>query len=298
MTERGLIIHYGPYSVPAFDSVASARRRKTKNGSEWYLKRLMDFKSGATYRPTAGYAETGKYHEEKYKDIEYHEFAKQLCITRTKEWCEFARDIKCSYIILTYKHHDGYCLPDQMVQDFKKNATDCGLKFGLYYSWYEFEHQSCTIDYWNRTVVPQVTKILNEFNPDIWWFDGDWVCKTKYVKNSTDQLIRMIRDRNPNVIINSRFSGNTEIPSYYCNADRTFNQTGKSWEYIDTVGFSWGRNREQKESDYKSAQELYQLYNDVCKIGNGRFLINIGPNYDGEIDPFERRILQDFSRML
>ena len=35
----GLIFHWGLYSVPAFDCVLSAKRRRTQNGSEWYLRR-------------------------------------------------------------------------------------------------------------------------------------------------------------------------------------------------------------------------------------------------------------------
>src|SRR5690348_10575860 len=46
----GVMIHWGLYSVPAFDSVVSARRRHIQNGSEWYAKRLTV--TPTTYRPT------------------------------------------------------------------------------------------------------------------------------------------------------------------------------------------------------------------------------------------------------
>src|SRR5688572_13045483 len=36
----GVIVHWGWYSVPAYDSVASAKRRSTQNGSEWYIKMI------------------------------------------------------------------------------------------------------------------------------------------------------------------------------------------------------------------------------------------------------------------
>jgi len=36
----GIIIHLGLYSVPGFDLVECAKRRKIQNGSEWYLDRL------------------------------------------------------------------------------------------------------------------------------------------------------------------------------------------------------------------------------------------------------------------
>ena len=38
--EFGVIFHVGIYSVFAYDSVDSAKRRGIQNGSEWYLQRL------------------------------------------------------------------------------------------------------------------------------------------------------------------------------------------------------------------------------------------------------------------
>ncbi len=39
-THFSIIFHWGLYSVPAFDDVISAEKRKIQNGAEWYLKRL------------------------------------------------------------------------------------------------------------------------------------------------------------------------------------------------------------------------------------------------------------------
>jgi hypothetical protein len=49
----GFIFHVGLYSFYAYDDISSARRRKLKNGSEWYLERLQNIK----FRPPSGTVE-------------------------------------------------------------------------------------------------------------------------------------------------------------------------------------------------------------------------------------------------
>ena len=49
-----------------------------------------------------------------------------------------------------------------------------------------------------------------------------------------------------------------------------------------------GRNCAQEEGDYKSGRRLKELYEKVREM-NGRFMINVGPNPDGTIDPFEEK---------
>ena len=62
--EVGVIVHWGVYSLPAFDSVESARRRTTQNGSEWYEQRLC--MTASSYRPTSGWREAQAYHRKHY----------------------------------------------------------------------------------------------------------------------------------------------------------------------------------------------------------------------------------------
>jgi hypothetical protein len=59
-TELGCIFHLGIYSVMGFDDIKSSRKRNLKNGSEWYLKRLIE---KGNYRPVSGWKETQEYHK-------------------------------------------------------------------------------------------------------------------------------------------------------------------------------------------------------------------------------------------
>ena len=69
------------------------------------------------------------------------------------------------------------------------------------------------------------------------------------------------------------------------------------WEHINTIGFSWGINKQQKTKDYKSGEDLFDLYKTV-KSKNGRFLLNMGPCEDGSLDKNEVKSLNEFGKLL
>lgn len=72
-----------------------------------------------------------------------------------KAWARLAKDAGMRYAVLTAKHHDGFCLFDSALTDFKSTNTPCGrdlvrefldafreagLKVGLYYSLLDWHH--------------------------------------------------------------------------------------------------------------------------------------------------------------
>jgi alpha-L-fucosidase len=320
MTEIGVIFHWGIYSVPAYDSIASVKRRSMQNGSEWYLKRLSQKADG--YRPVAGYKETQKFHAENYANVKYEDFAKSFTAEKynPEEWMKVAKSIKATYVILTAKHHDGYCLfpqtpptntteehkdaTDKILQ-FKQAAVKHGLKFGVYYSWTEF-NKSCTKKYLNDTVLPHM-KTLMAYKPDIWWFDGDWDCKTQYAQKVIDDCCDDIRKSHPAVLINDRI-GNKKLrkdvdylgrSSYRVYSDREIPAVipKVKWEHINTIGYSWGRNKQQQKEDYKTGCDLFKLYTQVKDL-KVNFLINMGPNADGTLCQEEVTALTDFGKLL
>ncbi|AYV86301.1 MAG: hypothetical protein Solumvirus3_37 [Solumvirus sp.] len=327
-TSIGVIFHWGLYSVPAFDDIKSAKRRKIQNGSEWYLKRLVE---KGEYRPITGWKETQTYHQKHYGTKKYEDFAADFKAEKfysdsdvnagsVNEWMNTAKSIGATYVILTSKHHDGFCLwptkttnynsmetgaKKDLLGIFRDAARRHGLKFGIYYSWSEFGF-GVTKEYITKKMVPQVTELMT-YNPDIWWFDGHWECKTKYSKDEISKLLDLMKTKNPNVEINDRVAdpkvkedinylgkstyrvyGDREIPKVKPNV---------KWEHINTIGYSWGRNKEQNISHYKSAENLYKIYQDVRAL-NGNFLINIGPNSDGTICNEETNVLLKFGTLL
>jgi alpha-L-fucosidase len=344
----GVIVHWGLYSVPAFDTVASARRRSIQNGSEWYLQRLR--MSETSYHPTSGWRETQAYHRKHYGEAPYEAFARQFTAASwqnlnvvspqnaskeaesepdrwmrqnrnvvsprnaSKEaesepdrWMRQFRDAGASYVILTAKHHDGFCLwPTKTTAHnslksgprldllglFRDAARRHGLAFGIYYSWSEFQ-ANCTKIYLDRVVAPQIDELI-AYAPDLFWFDGDWMCTTVYAQTVMDAACAKIRRQLPHVQINDRVGHRKERQAasaaagpwstYRVYADRALPASKPSmpWEHVNTIGLSWGRNAQQSDADYKSGADLRTLRDRVWALG-GRFLINVGPNADGTL---------------
>ena len=133
-----------------------------------------------------------------------------------KEIVSLAKQAGMKYIIITAKHHEGFCMWNTQVDDFKdytntttfdlyhylgferdllmelKNECDKqGLKFGLYYSILDWSHHSqYAKDYWSQLYsmdekAPfieaekrQIKELIDRYHPAVLWFDGDW-CDNK-----------------------------------------------------------------------------------------------------------------------
>nr|MCR4800261.1 alpha-L-fucosidase [Bacteroidales bacterium] len=133
-----------------------------------------------------------------------------------KEIVSLAKQAGMKYIIITAKHHEGFCMWNTQVDDFKdytntttfdlyhylgferdllmelKNECDKqGLKFGLYYSILDWSHHSqFAKDYWSQLYsmdekAPfieaekrQIKELIDRYHPAVLWFDGDW-CDNK-----------------------------------------------------------------------------------------------------------------------
>lgn len=125
-----------------------------------------------------------------------------------REWARRARDAGMKYVVLTTKHHEGFCLWDSKHTDYKVTNTPYGkdllrpyvealraegLKVGFYYSLLDWHHPDFPIDTFHplrnredaaklnegrdvsryaRYMRDQLTELLTEFGKiDIIWFD-------------------------------------------------------------------------------------------------------------------------------
>lgn len=302
--QLGFIFHVGLYSFYGFDNITSARRRKIQNGSEWYLERLQE----RSYNPVSGSDRTKAYHKKYGVDFDY--FRAPFFINREAicKWLDLCVKCKASYVLITAKHHDGFCLwntnttnnksSNDIILMFKEEALKRNLIFGIYYSWFEFLH-SMTIDFFNNVCIPQLRELI-EYNPSIIWFDGDWKVKNQYIIQKIAEIVIFLRNRN--ITINDRIcEANKQYASFLVGPDRSFyggiNCTTIPWQHINTIGLSWGYNRDQEKTDFKTALDLYEMISTVIKMG-GNILLNIGPKHDGTLDHNEEKILNDLSALL
>jgi alpha-L-fucosidase len=287
----GIIIHYGLYSYYGYDDINSVKRRKTQNGSEWYYGRLVD---NNNFRPISGHKSTKKHHKKTYGESDYFDNLDKITNdeNKVKEWVSLAKNKGASYIILTSKHHDGVLLFDSKTSSLKSQMNICrvfsdeckkqNIKFGFYYSWFEFG-VAFTQKYFKNYCVPQLEELI-EYEPNYMWFDGDWKITQKTIQKEIRSFVEVMKTKN--ILVNDRIGKNNyDVANYRVFSDRYIPKEkldGVKWQHINTIGYSWGYNKMQNKSDYKSKDEIYYLYNQINNLG-GTFLINLGPNENAEI---------------
>lgn len=295
----GFIFHIGLYSFFGYDDIESARRRKIQNGSEWIQARIQEQK----YRQLSGSSQALSYFSQ--FRIDYYKAPFIIERSSIEKWLDLCVSCKASHVIITARHHDGFCLwnttttsnkpYNDVVQIFKEEAEKRGLQFGIYYSWFEFT-KPFTVDYFNSVCVPQLLE-LDKYNPNMIWFDGDWKITQKTLIGQVSQIVKYFRDKG--ISVNDRIcKENINLASYYVGPDRNIpQQPMQSWQHITTIGISWGYNREQEKQDYKTGK---QLYDTLCYCANngGCMLLNIGPKYDGTLDESEVNSLVELSKLL
>lgn len=86
----GMFIHWGLYSIPARGEWVRSEEEIPK---EDYMKYFEEF-DPVDYDPRA--------------------------------WARAAKEAGMKYVVLTAKHHDGFCLYDSQYTDFKSTNTKCG----------------------------------------------------------------------------------------------------------------------------------------------------------------------------
>ena len=225
------------------------------------------------------------------------------------------------YVTITAKHHDGFALWDSQVSDYdlgnytnpkrdiiNEMAVACkkhGIKLCLYYShWVDWEHKfgwdhtreiygitSEEYDvYWQEKVIPQIRELLTNYGEiSMMWFDM-WIHHSKTIvsKQQLLQLKSLIRELQPNCLVNSRLGLSIEEDPDIDYKTLGDNQLGSKkedfpWQSPATVAHSWGFH--SSDTQWKSTSTLLQSLIGNVSL-NGNFMLNIGPRANGEV-PFE-----------
>ncbi|MFN8240713.1 MAG: alpha-L-fucosidase [Bacteroidales bacterium] len=131
---------------------------------------------------------------------------------------------------------------------------------------------------------------MENFNPDLYWFDGDWEQSAEAWKAS--EIRNMILARNPNAIINSRLQGYGDYatPEQGLPVKRP---AEKYWELCMTINDSWGYQGNDRE--FKTTNQIIKIFAECLSMG-GNLLLDIGPKPDGTIPAEQAAVLKGLGR--
>ncbi|MDX1682745.1 MAG: alpha-L-fucosidase, partial [Phycisphaeraceae bacterium] len=244
-----------------------------------------------------------------------------------------ARQAGMKYVVLTTRHHDGYCLFDTDTDDFNAVQTgpgrdliaeyvqalrDEGLGVGFYYSlanwrwpgYFSPDRHPEDLDAMVEQVHAQVRELLTNYGPiDVLWYDGEqvpgshlhgmWdgapINKAPAEFWRAEELESLTRSLQPDLLINNRsgIDGDFTTPEQQVESPKE----DRPWEACMTLNFApgWGYIRHSL-ANKNPGEVLFHLVDAVRQGGN--FLFNVGPDADGYIDDREGQVFDAVGRWL
>lgn len=200
----GMFIHWGLYAVPARGEWVRSNERMPE---EKYMPFFREFDPSAA---------------------------------DPKAWVQAAKEAGMGYVILTAKHHDGFCLFDSELTDFKSTNTpmgrdivrefleagrEAGLKVGLYYSLIDWHHpdfphygdryhpmrsdpaasnEERDFERYLAYMHGQVKELCTRYGRlDVLWFDFSYD-QLRGEAWRANELADMVRTLQPGILLNNR----------------------------------------------------------------------------------------------
>ena len=204
----GMFVHWGLYAIPA----GSWNDKKVDGLGEWIMN--------SANVPVA----------------EYEQLAKQFNPVKfdAAQWVRIAKDAGVRYIVITSKHHDGFCLFNSSATNYdvadaapygkcllKPLADECrkqGLVFCVYYSIMDWHHPAQyrgSENNYNPTKIhpdrkreyidymkTQLKELVDSCGVAVLWFDGEW--PDWWTEEEAREIYAFLREIKPDIIINNR----------------------------------------------------------------------------------------------
>ncbi|WP_293891963.1 MULTISPECIES: alpha-L-fucosidase [unclassified Sphaerochaeta] len=285
----GLFIHFGLYSIPG-------GVWKGEPITRGYSEQILSH----GYLPQADY-------EALTAQFSLPEFNPQHIVATAKR-------AGIRYLVITTKHHDGFCLFDTATTDYKSTNAACrrdivralsdecksqGLAFGIYFSWIDWHFsEALPISSHNSDPIPpshqrlniaQLTELLSNYGPicELWM---DMGAPTEAQSQEVYDLVQTLQ---PHCMVNGRIwndrqdfltMGDNQLPTVPLNCPW---QTPASI-YKETWGYRSWQVRGDKD---EKIQELSDTARKVVQEG-GNYLLNIGLMGNGAIQSFEQEVLE------
>jgi alpha-L-fucosidase len=232
-----------------------------------------------------------------------------------REWAKLARRAGQKYMVMTTKHHEGFCMFDtkltdycatqqgpgrDLVREYVEAARAEGLRVGFYYSLMDWHHPDgarCKTDEAARKRFVAYTHGLirelmtNYGKIDVLWYDVDWPLTAEGWES--ERMNQMVFELQPEIIVNNRngLEGDFSTPEQHVEASKA----GRAWETCMTLNDSWGYNR--GDDSWKTSKTIVSNLA-TCAAGGGNYLLNIGPKPDGSVPVESVEVLEAVGKWL
>lgn len=277
----GLFIHWGLYAIPA----GMWKGEAIPGIGEWIMLRARI--------PVAEYEKLAA----DFNPVKFDAAA----------WVSLAKRAGQKYLVITSKHHDGFCIFDSAVTNYdivdatpfqrdvlKELAAECqkqGIKLGFYYSqtqdWHhpdgdgndwDYDESKKDFDgYIHNYVAPQVRELLTNYGPiGIIWFDTP-----KGITTVQSQfLLDLVHDLQPECLVCGRLGNG--LGDYASTNDNAIpgSLVDLDWETPATINDTWGFKSD--DHNWKPSADLIRKLVDIVSKG-GAYLLNVGPTAEGVI---------------
>ncbi|MDB2686207.1 alpha-L-fucosidase [Mariniblastus sp.] len=293
----GMFIHWGLYAQPA----GVWKGKDIPGVGEWIQRRAQI--------PTVDYEPLQK----TFNPVKYN----------AEQWVLLAKQAGMKYIVITSKHHDGFCLYDSKFSDwdmggtpYKKDLLDplaaaCrkhGLKMCFYHSILDWHHpqfaakakwtgsfatENPDMEIYRTYMKDQLHELLTNYGDvGIVWFDGEWAkCWTHEM--GVD-LYNYCRTLQPNTIVNNRvdkgrrgmagMTASTEFVGDYGTPEQEIPQTGFGDGVFWESCMTMNKTWGFKLKDHEWKSSEKLIRNLIDLASKGgNFLLNVGPTAEGEI---------------
>jgi len=288
----GMFIHWGLYAVPA------GEWKGETSHAEWIR-------------------ETARIPLE-----EYDRFIPQFNPVKfdAREWARIAKAAGMKYIVITSKHHDGFCLFDSkettfdimstpFKRDLMKELSDAcreeGLKICWYHSIMDWHHpdylprrewerdrpvEGADFDRYVGHLKRQLKELTSNYGPiGVLWFDGEW--ENSWNDTRGRDLYACVRSLQPDIIINNRVGGSRAGMQGLTAEGGFAADFGTPEQQIPPTGLpgvDWETcmtmndhwGYNKHDNNWKSTEELVRMLADITSKG-GNFLLNVGPTAEG-----------------
>ncbi|QJD79316.1 alpha-L-fucosidase [Spirosoma rhododendri] len=271
---------------------------------------------------TVGLSEQIQAHAGIYSDT-YAKVARRFNPTRwnADSIAALAKRAGMRSIVITSKHHDGFCMFKTATTDFNvvdatpykrdiiRELSDAcrhnGTSFGLYFSLIDWHYpQASPISSHNSDPITpehhdynkrQITELLTNYGPiSELWFDMGSMSEAQ-----SREMRDLVHKLQPNCLIGSRIGndmgdftvmGDNQEPDY---------TIGVPWQspasfFDETWGYrSWQKRVPEADKEHEKLTSLIQVVS-----RGGKYLLNIGPKGDGSVVPYERDVLLQIGQWL